>query len=119
MVVAAGMVSAPLPAIVPLLQVMAEPVKLMAAEPLSVPPLMVRVGIDCPAALLTVRVPPLTTMPAEIVPVTVLEPPDHCTVPAPLIVEAASKVRVSPVLKDKVAPLEALKVAPVLVTAPT
>src|SRR6266481_1061747 len=94
-VVVAGMVKVPLPASVPPVQVMVVPVRLMEAEPLSVPPPNARVGIDCAAALLSVSVPPEILMGVEMVPENVLVPPCHCVVPAPLMVVAASKVRVS------------------------
>src|SRR5438874_9370449 len=94
MTVPEGMVSVPLPPMVPLPQVIAAPVRLIAAVPLIVPLLMVRVGIDCVAALLSVNVPPLATTGAVIVPANVLVPPCQSTEPGPLIVVAASNVRV-------------------------
>src|SRR5205085_94524 len=112
-----GMVSVPLPPMVPLPQFIAAPVRLIAAVPLIVPLIIVSVGSDCVAALLSVSVPPLIVVGAESVPANVLVPPCHTTLPGPLIVVAASNVRVSPVLKFNAAPELALNVAPVLVTA--
>ena len=87
--------------------------------PLSVPPLNVSVGIDCADALLMERVPPESESGVLIVPLTVFVPDCHCVVPAPLIVDAASKVCASEVLKMMFVPEAALNVAPVLATAPT
>src|SRR6266851_5175635 len=117
MVVVAGIDSVPLPPIVPPLQVMAAPVRLIAAEPFSVPPYMARVGIVCVAALFTVKVPPETPRGVDMVPETVLVPDCHWTVPAPEMVDAASNVRVSLVLKFIAVLAATLNVAPVLVTA--
>src|ERR1044072_4482931 len=57
-VAAAGMESEPVPPMVPEVQVIALPVRLIGAVPLSVPPLMVSVGMLSVLALLSVSVPP-------------------------------------------------------------
>src|ERR1043165_2100898 len=94
-VVPLGMVNWPLPLRVPPLQLLAAPVRVRGAVPLRVPPCRVSVGLDCVEALLIVKVPPATVRFAEMVPATVLVPLLICMVPAPLNVDAASKVRVS------------------------
>src|SRR5437016_3709025 len=119
MVVPEGMESAPLPAITPPLQLIDAPVRLIAAVPLSVPPCMASVGMLSAEALLRVSVPPETVTalmppmllrtvvpPAELVapvalyvPLTVFVPAFHCTVPALVIDDDASKLCVSFVLK--------------------
>src|SRR5947207_675841 len=99
MTVPAGMVSVPLPLNVPPDHVDAGPVRLSEPLPLSVPPVMVSTGTDCAAALLSVKVPPLIVVFTEYEPLKVLVPPCHATVPGPLIVVAASNVRVSLLLK--------------------
>jgi hypothetical protein len=58
--------------------------------PLSVPPDIVRIGIDCAAALLSVSVPPAMVSFEVSVPAKVLVPACTCSVPAPEMVEAAS-----------------------------
>src|SRR5437660_6965033 len=115
MVVAAGVDSELLPPITPPLQVIALPVRLIVAVPLSVPPCIDSVGMESALPLLRVSVPPTTVRSpmlvmlfsvvaaplAFVTPVmlygalTVFVPPCHCTVPAPLIDDAASNVRVS------------------------
>src|SRR5437764_6935340 len=112
MVVPAGMLRVPVPEIVPPLQLMDAAVRLIGAVPFSVPPLMVSVGNVSVGPLLRVSVPPLTLSgpmpvmlfsvvvpPLEyVVPLmfqvafTVFVPEPHCTLPAPEIVVAASKV---------------------------
>src|SRR5713226_7659761 len=139
MVVPEGIVSCPLPAMVPPVHVIDVPVRLMAAVPLSVPPCMVRVGTESAEPLLRVRVPPVTVtsptlviaVPIVVVPLffvapltlyvalTVFVPEPHCTVPAPLMNDPASKLRASLVLKFNVAPLAELNVDVAAVTAPT
>src|ERR1043165_8467669 len=114
-VVPFGMVNCPLPPSVPPLQLLVAPVRAMGAVPLRTPPCRVNVGIDCVEALLIVNVPPTTVRFAEMVPVRVLVPLLNCMVPAPLKVDAASKVRVSLEEKSMTAPPAALKVAPLLV----
>src|SRR5947209_11951259 len=104
MVVPAGMVSVPLPELALPLQVIDAPVRLTAAVPLNVPPESVRVGSVCAAALLMESVPLATVIGVVIVPVTVFVPDCHSTEPAPLMMVAASKVRVSLVLKLSVVP---------------
>src|SRR6476619_201423 len=70
-----------------------------------------------PGAAITVVPPCDDVAPVTLyVPLTVFVPPDHWTLPAPEIVDAASNERVSLVLKLRVVPPETLNVAPVLVT---
>src|SRR2546423_6167581 len=116
MTVDAGIFSAPLPPMMPPVQVIALAVRLIGEVPLSGRPCMERVGIDCAAALFIVSVPPMTASGLAIVPAKVLVPLCHCTDPAPVKLEAASNVRVSLVLKLRMAPEAILNVAPLLVT---
>src|SRR5437660_10235897 len=101
MVVAAGVDSELLPPITPPLQVIALPVRLIVAVPLSVPPCIESVGMESALPLLRVSVPPATVSalmllmlfrvvvaPVGLVAVVVLYvaltgfvPPRHCTVP--------------------------------------
>ena len=94
-VVPEGMVSVPLPPMVPLLHVEAAPVRPTFAVPLSVPPCMVRVGMLSVPALLRVSVPPLMRIDGVTLPATVFVPLETSSVPEPLMLEAASKVPVS------------------------
>src|ERR1051326_109768 len=109
MVVPFGMESVPLPPTTPEVQVIDAPVRLIGAVPSCVPPCIASVGTERAEALLRVSVPPVRTRSptltmepivvvpplARVDPVTVLLPEFHCTVPAPLMLDVASKVRVS------------------------
>src|SRR5436190_5812771 len=117
MVVPEGMVSVPLPPMVPPDQFIAAPVRLTFPVPLNVPPLMVRVGIDCALGLLMLSVPLDMRTAVDSVPLMLFVPLLHCSVPAPEMLDAASKVRVSLLANVNVAPEETLNVAPVLVVA--
>src|ERR1051325_128379 len=135
-----GMSIAPVPAIVPPLHVESPPM-LSGSEPLSVPPCMVSDGSDCVVEPSRISVP-LDTVnaPTDVgevmvvlpplhfvapvtlyVPLTLFDPVTHCTVPAPLIVDAASHERESllPFEKLRFDPLTTLSVAPVEVTLAT
>src|ERR1041384_65813 len=114
MVVPLGMESWPVPPMVPPLQFIDVPVMLIGAVPLSVPPCMVSVGVLMAEALLRVSVPLLTNrlptlvmLPMVVVPPvflvvplmaydapTVFVPFWKTTVPAPLMIDAASKLLV-------------------------
>src|ERR1051326_6406117 len=115
-VVLFGIVRRPLPLNVPLLHVIAEPVSVIGAVPAMVPKLMAIVGMVSVDALLSVSKPlvivigPVLVMllsvtvapehivaPALYAPLTVFVPPFQFIVPSPLMFDAASNVRVSPV----------------------
>src|SRR5437868_9955590 len=93
MTVPLGMESVPLPPMVPPLQVMAALVRLMFAVPLSVPPCMVRVGMKSVPSRLGVCVPQLMRIDGVTLPATVFVPLETSSVPEPLMLEAASKLR--------------------------
>src|SRR5438270_4793929 len=113
-VVVLGMVSVPLPAIVPPLQVLLLPVRAIGAAPLMMPPCIVSVGTETAPPLFSVSVPPVMVMSLVLVmelsvvvppllfvapvmlyaPLTVFVPALKPTVPAPLMLLAASKVLV-------------------------
>src|SRR5437588_1968120 len=97
-VVPEGMVSVPLPPRVPPVHVDAAPVRLTLPVPLNVPPCILREGMDCALALLMLSAPPDVRTGVAMLPVKVVAALDDCSVPAPVMVEAASKVRVSLVL---------------------
>src|ERR1043165_190104 len=118
MVAAGEIVSVPLPPTVPPDQVVVvAPVRLTLALPLRTPPCMARVGIDCAPVLLKVNVPPEMVRFAESVPANVLLPLKTASVPEPVMLEAASKVRVSLEERPSVVPFATVKVAPLLVSA--
>src|SRR5204863_8189904 len=84
------MENVPLPPSVPPLQLIDEPVTVIGALPLSVPPVNVSVGIDCPDALLMERVPPETAIGVLIVPLMVFAADCRCVVAAAMEEGAAS-----------------------------
>src|ERR1044071_3356138 len=115
MVEVAEIVSVPLPATLPPDHVIVvAPVTLTLALPFSVPPCIASVGIDCAAALLIVKVPPPTVRFVEIVPANVAVPLYTVSVPAPVMLEAASKVRASLELNSRVVPPATVNVPPLL-----
>ena len=89
-VVPDGIENVPLPPMVPPLHVIAGEVTARFAVPLSVPPVIVRTGIDCVEALLIESVPPLTVSDDVIVPAMLFVPAPLFSVPAPLMVVDAS-----------------------------
>src|SRR5256886_17486974 len=112
MVAMFGMVSCPLPPIVPPLQVMAVPVMVIGAVPFNVPPPMGRAGtlgrpqpLGVGVSLLTWRLPTDVMLPSVVVPpmlfvvpvmlyaaLTLFVPAPNTTMPAPLMDDAASKL---------------------------
>src|SRR5947209_14689777 len=111
-VVVFGMVISPVPPITPAVHVCAAPVMVIGAFPASVPPFIVSVGTEIAPALFSVSVPlTMTMLPVLVievpmvvveehfvapvmlyVPLTVFVPAYHCTVPGPLMVDAAAKL---------------------------
>ena len=85
MVVVLGMVSRPLPAMVPPVHVCVAPVRVIGAVPASVPPCMLSVATESVEAPLRVRVPPVTvTLPVLAMVPMVVAVAAFCVVPVTL-----------------------------------